>query len=523
MSKHSHDAKKTIRCAIYTRKSTEEGLDQEFNSLDAQREAGENFILSQSQEGWRVIPTHYDDGGYSGGNVDRPAMNQLLIDIAEGKIDCVVVYKVDRLSRSLLDFAKIMEKFDENGVSFVSVTQQFNTTHSMGRLTLNILLSFAQFEREIIGERIRDKIAAQRKRGKWAGGVPVLGYDVDRTGRSPKLVVNVEEAAKVRRIFGLYLEMQTLTQVVEELDRRGWRLKEWKTKNGVSRGGKPFDKSSLHTLLTNTIYLGRIKHKTVTYEGEHAAIVDKELFDKVGAMMRSHSHGKGNHLVNKYEATLRGLIYCPACNYAMVHNVARRGTKIYRYYTCVTAIKRGRKHCPSPSLPAAEIERAVVEQIRCIAEDAGLRRDVLTQSTNKNGEDLQELRKQRGQISSQIAGCHRQANAIASTSGTGGVDFDLLANIQERVKKLEASLKTVTESIAQLETEEVTEQDVNAAFSDFGNVWNELNVMEKSAVLKLLVKRIEFNADDSSLSISMHPAGIKSLSANQPVTDGEQL
>lgn len=193
MRKRPDDGNKTIRCAIYTRKSTEEGLDQEFNSLDAQREAGENFVASQSQEGWRVIPTRYDDGGYSGGNVDRPAMNRMLDDIGEGKIDCVVVYKVDRLSRSLLDFAKIMEKFDEKGVSFVSVTQQFNTTHSMGRLTLNILLSFAQFEREIIGERIRDKIAAQRKRGKWAGGIPVLGYDVDRTGRSPKLVINVEE------------------------------------------------------------------------------------------------------------------------------------------------------------------------------------------------------------------------------------------------------------------------------------------------------------------------------------------
>ena len=355
MKKQTESERRIIRCAIYTRKSTEEGLDQEFNSLDAQREAGENFIDSQSQEGWKVISTRYDDGGYSGGNVDRPAMKRLLEDIAEGKIDCVVVYKVDRLSRSLLDFSKIMETFDNHGVSFVSVTQQFDTTHSMGRLTLNILLSFAQFEREIIGERIRDKIAAQRRRGKWAGGIPVLGYDVDRSGPSPKWVVNADEAAKVRRIFGLYLEMESMTPVVEELDRRGWCLKSWKTKSGKTRGGKPFDKSSLHTMLTNQTYIGRIKHKTQTFKGEHTPIIDQKLFDDVAAMMRSHARGGGNHLVNKYQALLKGLIYCPACNYSMVHNVARRRSKVYRYYTCVTAIKRGRKYCPSPSLPAADI------------------------------------------------------------------------------------------------------------------------------------------------------------------------
>ena len=198
------------RCAIYTRKSCEEGLDLEFNSLHAQRESAEAFIASQQHEGWECLPDRYDDGGFSGGSLERPALNRLLEDIKTGRIDCVVVYKVDRLSRSLLDFSRIMETFDKHGVSFVSVTQQFNTTHSMGRLTLNILLSFAQFEREIIGERIRDKIAAQRRKGKWAGGVPILGYDVDRSSASPKLVINAEEAIKLRRIFTLYQELGSL-------------------------------------------------------------------------------------------------------------------------------------------------------------------------------------------------------------------------------------------------------------------------------------------------------------------------
>jgi site-specific DNA recombinase len=198
---------KVVRCAIYTRKSTEEGLEQEFNSLDAQRESAEAFIASQRNEGWTALPDRYDDGGFTGGNMDRPGLARLMADIAAGRVDCVVVYKVDRLSRSLLDFSRIMEGFDRNGVSFVSVAQQFNTTHSMGRLTLNILLSFAQFEREIIGERIRDKISAQRRKGKWTGGVPVLGYDVDRSGPSPRLAVNAAEAARVRQIFTMYLEL----------------------------------------------------------------------------------------------------------------------------------------------------------------------------------------------------------------------------------------------------------------------------------------------------------------------------
>jgi len=200
-SKTSSSKALAIRCAIYTRKSSEDGLELEYNSLDAQRDSAEAFIASQKAEGWVALPDRYDDGGYSGGTIERPALAQLLADIQAGKIDCVVVYKVDRLSRSLLDFARIMETFDNHHVSFVSVTQQFNTTHSMGRLTLNVLLSFAQFEREIIGERIRDKIAAQRRKGKWAGGVPVLGYDVDRSGPSPRLVINADEAVRIRKIF----------------------------------------------------------------------------------------------------------------------------------------------------------------------------------------------------------------------------------------------------------------------------------------------------------------------------------
>ena len=223
-----------IRCAIYTRKSTDEGLDQAFNTLDAQREAAESFINSQRQEGWVALPQKYDDGGYTGANMDRPALKRLLADVKSGTVNCVVVYKVDRLSRSLLDFARIMEILDKHGATFVSVTQQFNTTSSMGRLTLNILLSFAQFEREMISERTRDKMGAARRKGKWVGGNPVLGYDVAPKGGS--LLVNQEEAQRVREIFALYLELGSLIPVVEELDRRGWRMKAWTTREGRQAG-----------------------------------------------------------------------------------------------------------------------------------------------------------------------------------------------------------------------------------------------------------------------------------------------
>src|SRR5712692_9033382 len=268
-SKHPIQTRTNIRCAIYTRKSTEEGLEQEFNSLDAQRESGEAFIKSQ---GWLCLPDHYDDGGCTGGNMDRPALQRLLKAIAAGAIDSVVVYKVDRLSRSLLDFAKMMETFEQHRVAFVSVTQQFNTATSMGRLVLHILLSFAQFEREIIAERTRDKIAAARRKGKWAGGMPLLGYDVEPRGS--KLVVNAAEAQRVRAIFTLYLQHEGLVPVVGELQRRGWRNKRWRTRKGSLRGGKPLRGNTLHQLLTNVTYRGQIRYKQETHAGEHASIVD---------------------------------------------------------------------------------------------------------------------------------------------------------------------------------------------------------------------------------------------------------
>lgn len=511
MSEAPNKQPATIRCAIYTRKSHEEGLQQEFNSLDSQRDAAENYIASQSQEGWVALPNHYDDGGYSGSNLKRPAMARLLADIEAGEIDCVVVYKVDRLSRSLLDFSRIMGTFDEQNVSFVSVTQHFNTTHSMGRLTLNILLSFAQFEREIIGERIRDKIAGQRRRGKWAGGIPVLGYDVDRTGPSPKLVTNADEAVHVRRIFAMYLEMQSLLPVVDELQRLGWFNKSWRTRTGKVRGGYMFDKSSVHYLLKNPLYIGRIKHKDQTFKGEHQAIVDRKVFDAVQALLKSNSRGKGNRIANKYDALLRGLLVCPQCNKAMVHNVARRDSRVYRYYTCQTAIKRGYKNCPFPSLPAGEMEDAVVEHIRCIASDAELRRDVLQQSQTQSDSELEALVSQERSLVAKMTRCHEEIARMTDDANTTSVATDRLATLHEQVASVERTLATVRGDAETLREQSFTETDINAAFADFDNVWNALTTTERIQVLNLLVERVEFDADDSTIAITLHPSGIKSL------------
>lgn len=267
---------RTVRCAIYTRKSTEEGLDQEYNTLDAQRDSAEAFIRSQRHEGWIALPERYDDGGYTGANMDRPALKKLLDDVRAGLVDCVMVYKVDRLTRALLDFSRIVEVLDKNGVSFVSVTQQFNTTSSLGRLTLNILLSFAQFEREMISERTRDKMSAARRKGRWVGGHLPLGYDLAEKGGA--LVVNPEEAARVREIFRLYLQHGSLIPTVQDLNNRGWRMKEWGTRRGKQTGGKEFGKNRLYNLLTNMVYVGKVEFGGQIYEGEHDGIVEPTVW-----------------------------------------------------------------------------------------------------------------------------------------------------------------------------------------------------------------------------------------------------
>jgi site-specific DNA recombinase len=351
-----------LRCAIYTRKSTEEGLDQEFNSLDAQREAAEAFIQSQRREGWIALPELYDDGGFTGANMDRPALRRLLQSAAAGELDCVVVYKVDRLSRSLLDFTRMLSLFEKHRVSFVAVTQQFNTSTSLGRLTLNILLSFAQFERELIGERTRDKMSAARRKGKWVGGCPVLGYDVDPGGG--RLVVNEEEAERVRAIFALFEEHGSALRTLTEIERRGWRLKSWTLKTGQFRAGGRFALNSLRRLLTNILYTGAVRHKGQLYPGEHAAILAPGTWERVQNRIAHPAAWARGRSRNKHLALLGGLLYCDSCTTPMVYSYSGKKGRQYPYYVCRNAQRKGWAMCPGKSLPARGIEESVLGRIR---------------------------------------------------------------------------------------------------------------------------------------------------------------
>ena len=350
-----------VRCAIYTRKSTEHGLNREFNSLDGQREACVAYIASQRHANWIAIERRYDDGGFTGANAERPALRRLLHDIETGQIDCLLVYKVDRLSRSLLDFAHLMSSFEKHHVSFVSVTQHFDTSQSMGRLTLNILLSFAQFEREIISERTRDKMGAARRKGKWCGGTAPLGFDVDRENR--RLVVNPDEAERVRAIFELYLEQGGLIPTVDELGKRSWNNKQWTTRKGRQIGGRPFTKTRLHYLLTNITYRGKTKYDGKIYPGEHESIVSADLFRGVGKQLHANRREKRRKKAEWSYGLLKGLLHCTACQAPMFHSYASKGSRRYRYYVCSSAQKRGWETCPVGSIPAAEIEDFVVGEI----------------------------------------------------------------------------------------------------------------------------------------------------------------
>ncbi|WP_457650369.1 recombinase family protein [Profundibacter sp.] len=345
------EIKRKLRCAVYTRKSSEEGLEQEFNSLHAQREACEAYIASQRSEGWALIREHYDDGGVSGGTLERPGLKLLLADIEEGLIDVVVVYKIDRLSRSLMDFSKLVEVFDRNNVTFVSVTQSFNTTTSMGRLTLNILLSFAQFEREVTGERIRDKIAASRKKGMWMGGTVPLGYDV----KDRRLVINKSEAKTVRLVFERFAEIGSATVLARELRANGTTTKQ----------DKPITKNYIYRLLNNRVYIGEAVHKGQSYPGQHKGIITRKLWEKVHAILRTSPRKRASNTRAQTPALLRGLLFGPD-GAAFSPSHTRKKDRLYRYYVSQTVLKHGAGTCPVGRVPAGEIETAVVDQLRAV-------------------------------------------------------------------------------------------------------------------------------------------------------------
>lgn len=442
-------AVRTLRCAIYTRKSTEKGLEQDFNSLDAQREACEAYIASQRHEGWVCLSECYDDGGFSGGNMDRPALRKLIQDIKNGRVDAIVVYKIDRISRSLLDFAKLMELFEQHNVSFTSITQQFSTTTAMGRLTLNVLLSFAEFERAITTERIRDKIAGAKRRGKYLGGTPAIGYDVDYANK--RLVVNPEEAKIVRWIFKRYLEINSLVGIAKELNTKGISTKSWETKTGKWHQGGLWTTQHIYRALINKTFLGLIEHEGKVYTGEQEAIITQKLWDDVQRVLTSGVGRQRRQRTHETNALLHKLIRCGHCGKAMTNSFTTRRGKIYRYYVCGTASKLGYDACPIRTVPAGDIENAVLGYLR---------------------------------------------NILSSP---------------EMVAQTYIALKSQSEEDADSDTPPIDEQDVARLLRTLDPVWDELFPAEQYRIMRALVDKVIVN--ENGIDITLRADGLYSIAS----------
>ena len=509
-----------VRCAICTRKSTEEGLKQEFNSLDAQRESAEAFVASQQHEGWTCLPERYDDGGFTGSNMDRPALTRLMADVEAGKVDCVIVCKVERLSWSLLDFARMMQAFEQHKVSFVSVTQQFNTATSMGRLVLNVLLSFAQFESEIIAEQTRDKVAATRRKGKWSGGRPLLGYDVDRAGY--RLVVNEEEAILVRAIFDLYLQHQAMPAVVRELEAGGWVNKRWQTRAGHESGGDPFSKTGLRRLPTKVLYAGKVRYMDEVHDGQQPAIVDPSVFQRVQEILQGNARSGGAPVRNKFGALLKGLLRCVPCGCAMTPAHSTKGDRRNRYYTCTAAQKKGWEACLSKSIPAAEIEALVVDRIRCVGRDPALLQATLAQARKQDEGRAGELEAEQRGLEKDLARWHGEVQKLSGQIRPGDDNnavISRLADLQER----NGRVRRVRDQIHDIHRRLIDEAEAATALALFDPVWASLTPAEQACVVGLLVERVDYDGARNKVSIAFHGTGIKTLAEELAQTGRERI
>ncbi len=491
-----------VRAAIYTRKSTSAGLEQEFNSLDAQRDACLGYIQSQAHLGWRALPDAYIDPGYTGANTERPAFQRLLADIEAGRIDIVVVYKVDRLSRSLLDFAAVMDRFNRHGVAFVSVTQNFSTANAMGRLTLNMLMSFAEFEREMIVERTRDKIAASRRRGKWTGGRIPYGYGV----RDKKLVVNKVEAVVVREAFDAYLATRSILGVIRALTEKGWsprpqtaRRKGWRTDH------------VLH-ILKCPLYAGLIASGGELHEAEHEPLVPRETWERVQALLGAR-HDADRPEARRRTPTflLTGLLRCASCGAALTPATARAHGKQYRYYECVSRKKQGRGACPARALPAEALEAFVVDRIReATTGPAGkaLAADVVRAIHAKMDREREDLDVERRGLPARIAGVAaekaRLARSLQRTRNAvsrAAIEQQIEGLVDEQATR-EQRLATIDARLAALAAARVEADWIAAALRDFGNLWQAMTPENRVRLVRAVVDHVE--VDEASGTIEAH-------------------
>ncbi|KAA0249827.1 MAG: recombinase family protein [Acidobacteria bacterium] len=493
------------RCAVYTRKSTSAGLEQEFNSLDAQREACVAYV--HRQPGWTLLEGRYDDGGFTGANIERPAFQRLLADVEAGKVDVVVVYKVDRLSRSLLDFARVMERFGAAGASFVSVTQNFSTADAMGRLTLNMLMSFAEFEREMIGERTRDKIAAARRKGKWTGGPVPLGYRVEEK----RLLLDELEAVVVREAFSLYLDHRSTLEVARILNERHRQTKPHRSEKGHLRPSRAFTKADIAPLLRNPLYAGYMRSGGVLHEGEQPAIVDRETFVRVtalldGAARKTQPNGRNPDYI------LRGLLRCSCCGSAFTPASTRKGKTEYRYYRCVKRDKEGKDACPSASLPAAAIEEFVVERLREAVQGSDLAGEVAEGVRKRVAERRKDLVTERTRLPGQIARLSaegkRLVERISEVEGPARrLLDDRLREVGEELGRCESRLAAAQRELSALDAGEVETSWVRTCLEDFGAVWDVLTPTNRGRLLRAVVQAVEVDEPKNQVKVVITDLG----------------
>ena len=488
---------RTVRVAIYSRQSVEDRTASGFTSPQAQKESALAYIAAMRSEGWQAIDTDYTDSGFSGGTMERPALKRLLTDIENGRVDVVIVYRLDRMSRSLLDFLSLLRFFEQYNVSFVSVTEQLNTATSAGRLMTSIIGGFAEYERSIISERTSDKMSAARRKGKWCGGPAILGYTVDRERK--RLVIDPEEAAQVKAIFDLYLEHRSMLPVVTELNRRGWTTKSITYANGTHKEGVPWNKARLYDILTNITYSGQVEHKGQIYPGEHQAIVDKKTFRRVQALLRENQNGKSPTSRNKHAALLKGLLKCGHCGSAMVHTYAKKGNRLYRYYACNTRLKQGRDACPTPNLPAQEIEDFVVEQIRKLARDPELVRQVFAEASRQQKAMIPKLESERKRLSKdkQAKGeeIRRLVDAMAAGKRSSAV-AERLTELEGVIAKIEERVREIDAQLASLSEQAIDPDDVAKKLAEFEGVWAVLHPPEQLHLVRCLIGAVSYCAND---------------------------
>lgn len=503
---------KTVRCAIYTRQSLDEG-DQEFKSVDAQRDSIRAYITSQRAMGWVALQPSYDDAGFTGADTNRPGFKRLMADVEAGRVDTIVVHKFDRLSRSLSDFALLTARLEKSGVAMCSVMEGFDTSTSTGRMMVNVVMSFAQFERESIAERTKTKMTAMRARGMWAGGNVPLGYDVV----AKRLVVNPDEAERVRAIFRLYLEKGSLLTTVEELNARGWRTKSWTGKKGQQVASYVWSIESLRQLLSRVVYRGLIKAGKKTYPGVHEAIVDEALWDAVQQRKRRMTSSPRIAGRNKYGALLKAILFCGECGSTMNHSVSGAEGRRYQYYDCNASRRFGRNTCPSRPVPVAQIDEFVVEKVRAIGRDPALVRETVkaarAELESRTTELSAEVRRQELDARRVREERTNLVNAVAAGGPGVGTLMIRVAELDDRLGQIEARVRQVQQELAAASTGAVDVEGLTRALAEFDGLWEALFVAERARVLALLIERVTFASDSSVLKITFRTNGLAGLGA----------